>query len=165
MNTIVLIGKYFWIVFILITFLNVFFMKKSSKEAIAKKPLLEKSYNQIFKAMLTWGNLPWIVMGVGILTHHVPTMFHYFRPQDQNLYVLAFFISILIIYIQLAYWILFKKGGEILLEHGSFSKYGDIPPLLIKILAVVNLVFFFVFITILYKMDFPVDKVFLELGK
>ena len=34
------------------------------------------------RGWLVYGNLPWVVMGLGILFGGVPTIFHYFNPRN-----------------------------------------------------------------------------------
>ena len=158
MNEITLMSKYFWIVFIVVTFLNVYMMKKKVKEEVVKNPHLEQGNNQIFKVMLTWGNLPWVVMGIGIITKNVPTVFHYFRPQDNNFNVWAFYASIFLVYGLLAKWIFFKGGASFLLEHTAAfnNKFKSIT--LIKVFIVLALLMNVVVIIAMYQMDFPVNK-------
>jgi hypothetical protein len=56
--------------------------------------------------------IPWVVMGVGILFGGVPNIWYYFRPQDRNPYVLAWFASLFIGALWFAYWVFILGGAE-----------------------------------------------------
>lgn len=60
--------------FIVVTFANALIMKKKTKSHIEKDPTLKDGYQTIIKGFITWGNLPWLVMGIGILVGGVPTI-------------------------------------------------------------------------------------------
>jgi hypothetical protein len=139
------------------TFLNVYFMKRRVKPYITENPSLQDGYNKIFKAMLTWGNLPWVVMGYGILTNNVATMFHFFRPQDQNPYVLAWFASIFLIYLLLLYWVFFKNGAEILIKYRGVFNQDFKSVILIKGMVLLTIVVGVVATVAMYSMDIPLD--------
>lgn len=117
MNLFGLLSKYFWIMFIVVTFANAIIIKIRAKKNIERDPSLKLGYDTIFKGMITWGNIPWIVMGTGILTGNVPTIWHFFRPQDGNPFVIIFFISIFTIWLLGTYWLFVKNGAEMLVKH------------------------------------------------
>ncbi len=112
-----LIFNFFWITFIGTTTLNAFFIRWRAKEYIKQKPELEKGYDQIFKGILFFGNIPWIIMMIGSLTGYTHSFFEYFNPKLFNPFVLAFHTSIVLLWILLIRWIYFKKGAEFLVEH------------------------------------------------
>jgi len=119
----ILIDKYFWIAFIVVTFINYVVLKIRVKPLIEKDASLEEGYNKILNSIVTWGNLPWVIMGYGIVTNHVSSISDYMKPQEMNPYVLLFVASIFLIYILLLRWIFFKEGAEMLLKHkGIFNK-------------------------------------------
>jgi hypothetical protein len=103
--------------FIVVTFANAIIIKIRAKKNIERDPSLKLGYDTIFKGMITWGNIPWIVMGTGILTGNVPTIWHFFRPQDGNPFVIIFFISIFTIWLLGTYWLFVKNGAEMLVKH------------------------------------------------
>ena len=75
-----LLSKYFWIMFIVVTFANAIMMKIRAKKKIERDPSLKSGYDTIFKGFILWGIIPWVVMGAGVLT----------GPQDGNPYVIIF---------------------------------------------------------------------------
>ena len=56
--------------------------------------------------------LPWVVMGWAIVVGEVPNIWYFFRPQDRNPYVLAWFATLFILAIGFAFWVFFLEGAE-----------------------------------------------------
>jgi hypothetical protein len=56
--------------------------------------------------------LPWVVMGWAILIGGVPNLWYFFRPQDRNPYVLAWFASIFAIAAYFGFWVFVLGGAE-----------------------------------------------------
>lgn len=133
MNIFGLLAKHFWIMFIVVTCANALIMKRRSKVKIEKDPSLKEGYDKIFKGFITWGNIPWIIMGAGIVTGSVPTIFHYFRPTDGNPYVIAFFISVFIIWILGTCWLFLKNGADMLVKHPGIFKFDFSSPAMVKL--------------------------------
>ncbi len=125
--------------FIVVTITNAIIMKVRSKKQIDQDPSLEEGYDKIFKGLITWGNIPWVIMGVGIVTGNVPTVFHYFNPQDGNPYVISFFISILLIWVLGTYWLFLKDGAEMLFKHPGIFNSDFSSPAKIKMVWILSL--------------------------
>ena len=89
-----IIEKSFWLIAIVVTFLNAYLLRSRSQEAIARNPELKEGYEKIFRGYLIYPNIPWVVMGVGILFGGVSGVFDYFNPAAGNPFVLAFHISV-----------------------------------------------------------------------
>ncbi len=154
-----LFSKHFWIMFIVSTFANAIIMKNRSKKNIEKDPSLKSGYDAIFKGFLIWGNIPWIVMGAGILTGSVPTIWHYFKPQDGNPYVLAFFISIFTIWLLGTYWLFVKKGAEMLVKHPGIFRSDFSSPTKVKLFWVLCLAGGIAGIIMMFTMNIPIPNI------
>ncbi len=109
--------KYFWVIAIIGTCANAFFYRHRSQEYIKDNPELAEGYSSLFKGYLIWMNIPWVVMGIGSTIGGVPSILHYFNPQDGNPYVLAWFGSIFLLWTLGFYWIFFKGGAETLVKY------------------------------------------------
>ena len=105
-----LLFKHFWVVFILVTFLKAAIWWRLGGEHRQRDPSLTEDYRALVRGFVTWGNVPWLIMGVGILFGGVPSMFHYFNPRYPNPFVAAFFGSIVLLWLACTYW-LFARGG------------------------------------------------------
>lgn len=120
-----------WILFIVVTVFNAFYLKARSQKIIAKQPDLQEGYDQLFKAYLIYLNIPWVVMGIGVLFGGVPSVFSFFRPRDGNIFVLAFHASIVILWVLSIWWLYFNAGAEFLVKYpGVFNQDIQSPTLL-----------------------------------
>jgi hypothetical protein len=128
-----LLLRHLWLLCIAATIINALIFWVRSRHHGYNDPSLEGGYCQLFWGILTWGNIPWVIMGLGILVGGVPSTFHYFRPRDGNPFVLAFFASVFIIWALGTYWLFVRNGAEMITRHpGLFN--GDIKsPAFIKL--------------------------------
>ena len=103
--------------------------------------------------------IPWIVMGIGIVIGGVPTMLHYFRPQDGNPYVTAWWLSIFVLWFAGLIWVF--QGNEEKLHKYYLSKNAKhpflnaLPPKLLYVLSVLPSAAGFIFC---WLIDLPVEE-------
>ena len=116
------IFRNFWIFFIFVTILNALILKVRSGKYIKESPQLEEGYNKFFRGILIYGNIPWVIMGVGNLTNITNNIFQYFYPRSLNPMVLIFHTSILFIWVSGAIWIYKKQGAAFIEQHPGFFK-------------------------------------------
>ncbi len=126
MDPINIIGKWSWLALIAVSFINAAYIKATTRTLVREKPELADSYRTIIRGHLIWGNIPWVIMGAGILIGKVPTIFHYFRPRDGNPFVIAFFVSIFVLWVLGTYWLIFRGGANMLATHPGLFGRGDI---------------------------------------
>lgn len=112
--------KYFWVAFIIVTFANAFIMRHRSKKYIEETPELRIGYDKLFKGIIFYGNIPWVIMGFGIISGLTNGMFDYFSPKSMNSIVLVFHISIIILWALSIRWVYFKQGAEFIEKHPGF---------------------------------------------
>jgi hypothetical protein len=106
-----------WVLFILFTIINAYQLKARTKKFIEQQPELQEGYDQLFKGYLIYMNIPWIVMGFGILLGGVPDVFSFLRPREGNLFVFAFHVSILALWALAIWWLYFNDGAEFLVKY------------------------------------------------
>jgi hypothetical protein len=109
-----LVFKHFWVMFIAVTFANGAIWWRRSAKHRANNPQLSDGYRSVILGFVTWGNLPWVIMGAGILIGGVPSIFHFFDPRSGNAFVLAWFGSIIILWVLGTYWLFLRGGAELL---------------------------------------------------
>ena len=113
---------HFWLPAILITIINAFVIKFKSRQFISGDVGLKAGYENYFKGILLYGNIPWSIMMVGDLTGMTKTTLEYFNPKMMNPIVLIFHFSIIFIWVVLARWIYFKNGTEFIENHPISSQ-------------------------------------------
>ncbi|MDA2924136.1 hypothetical protein MYX65_05680 [Acidobacteria bacterium AH-259-L09] len=117
MDVFYFVSRYFWLIAIVVTSINVAIFKQRSRNHIPENPELAEGYARLFRGYLTWLNAPWVIMGIGSTVGGVPSVWHYFRPKDGDPYVLAWFASVFLLWILGTYWLFFKGGAEMLVKH------------------------------------------------
>ena len=71
-----------WLMFVAVTCLNALILKLRSRYYVRERRELAAGYTKLLWGVLFWGNLPWLVMGVGIELGGLPSIFSYFRPRE-----------------------------------------------------------------------------------
>ena len=150
-----LFTTYFWLICVIITIVNGAVFKHKSKKYIEEKPELSEGYATLIRGFVFWGNVPWVVMGIGFTIGGVPSVWHYFRPQDGNPYVLAWFVSVFVVWILGTYWLFFRDGAELLVSHPGLLNVHSSNPLVIKLLWVLCLGSGVVGIVLMYTLNIP----------
>lgn len=145
---------YFWIVFILTTTANALTWPKRGREVIAEHPERAEGYARLSRGLLFWGNLPWIVMGLGCLTGDM-IVFDFFRPKEGNPFVVAFFVTIILEWILCLRWLFFLGGAEALVAHPGLLNYPFKSPAAIKGLFAVCLAGGIVGLIVLFTTPMP----------
>ncbi len=106
--------KYFWAIIILTTLGLVY---KSwlliRSEVRSDKSKLEQ-YRRFLMHASVWLNLPWVLMGAGILTGEVSSLLDFLKPSEGNSFVTLWFICIGVLFLIGTYWVFFLKGAETL---------------------------------------------------
>lgn len=129
-----IIDKTFWLIAIAVTFLNAQPLRVRAKSETARNPALKEGYDQLLKGYLIFLNLPWLVMGIGILVGGTQSVFEYFDPRAGNVYVLAFHVMIFIEWALAVLWIYFAGGAEFLIKHPGVINFDVQSPLVLKLL-------------------------------
>ncbi|XOV66311.1 MAG: hypothetical protein ACFHU9_11795 [Fluviicola sp.] len=100
-------------------------MKYRSKKFIEQDPELRAGYKKLFRGIILYGNIPWVIMGFGIVTGLADSLVDFFNPKSMSFIVLAFHLSIIVLWVIGFWWIYFKKGAEFIEKHpGLFEVRG-----------------------------------------
>jgi hypothetical protein len=128
-------GRTFWLFAIIITILNAYFYKLRFAKIIEQKPELKDGYNKLVKGYVFYLNIPWVVMGIGMIFGNVSSVFDYFRPGSGNPFILAFYISILSLWVLGLIWIWLKGGAEFIIMYPGLLREGIRTPTQVKLLT------------------------------
>ena len=136
------IFDYAWVLLILITVLNAFILKTRSKKFMKDNPELEEGYDRLFKGYLIYMNIPWVIMGVGMLLGGVPSTFSYLTPaRISNPFIIVFHATIVILWILSIWWLYFKDGAEFLVKYKGVFNRDFQSPMVIKVFFGIALIF------------------------
>jgi tetratricopeptide (TPR) repeat protein len=114
------IYKYFWLVFIVVTVINAFRFRKQVQPLVRNDPSLAPGYRKLFIGSIFWANVPWILIGIGILSGRVRIVYEYLMPSQGNPTVLAWWAVMLVLMVLCTFWILLGGGAELLEKHPGY---------------------------------------------
>ena len=112
-----LLLRHFWIALVVVTVLNGRAWWGRAQSRIQSQPDLEPGYRRLYRGYLFWTNVPWLAMGLGILSGQVPSIFEFLRPSEGNAFVLAWWGLMAGVLCLGTYWIFFGGGAETLERH------------------------------------------------
>jgi hypothetical protein len=130
-------GRIFWVIAIVITILNAYIYKLRFAKIIEQKPELRDGYNKLVRGYVFYLNIPWVVMGIGMVLGGVSNVFDYFRPSNGNTFVLAFYISILSLWVLGLIWIWFQAGAEFIIKYPGILRKEIKTPKQIRFLSII----------------------------
>lgn len=151
------LGKYFWVIAIALTLVN--YRWKTAR--LPPQSNGDNAGTALYRRALAVMISPWLVMGVGIVFGGVPGVWSYFRPQDMNPYVWAWYLCIFMLACGFAYWVFFRGGARQALELQLiqvvfFGRPLQMNEQWIKIYAGICPVFVIFWIWVVWHMDAPV---------
>ena len=152
-------GRYFWLIALAVSLVNAVWVWMRSRAEVARDPDLGAGYAKLVIGYLTVANLPWFVMGYGIVIGGVPSLWYYFRPQDGDPYVLMWFASILVLWALGTAWVYAWGGAEMLARHPAtfnFRAYAS-SARFIKAIWAIGLIGGIMGFVGMWLMDIPVD--------
>lgn len=106
------IFRHIWIMFVLVTLVNVLFFYLAAKFRFSKKPDLLATANRLLLGAAFWANLPWLLMGLGIETGQVSDMIQFFHAASTNPYVRLWFWMMAALFALGTVWMFWWGGGE-----------------------------------------------------
>lgn len=149
------IFEWSWVLFILVMIANAVIFRMRAQRYIKLNPELKDGYAKLIKGFLLWGNIPWIVMGVGCTVGGVPSVWKYFDPKGSNPNVIAFYASVLLVWILGSYWILLRDGATELANHPGLFNYDIKSPTVIKLLWIACVLAGIFAVIMMYTQTFP----------
>ncbi len=156
-----LISEYFWLIAL---GFGAFNYRKAHSALAASVPINQTSEAEIYLKRFALGaNVPWVVMGLGQLSGYTPTVWHYFRPQDGNPFVVAWLTVVLLTTCAYAWWVLFAGGAQKVRDLNLMAvvgQHGPKPPSLfsIKLFAAFAPLFFPIWLYLVVSMNAPLPK-------
>lgn len=134
-----LVTRHFWAVGLIMAVLNTAIKWVQLRPRMQSSPELAPGYITLLRGFWLTSTVPWIPMGLGIMTGKVPTIWHFFYPSSGNPYILAWWGVYWIWIGGLVYWILFNGGAKMLVTHPGFLRGNPKNPKWIKLGVLVAL--------------------------
>ena len=155
-----LISQYFWLIALGFCAFNYVKAKKDFLKSHAAQPTTAAEGEPYLKRLAVGSALPWVVMGVGQVAGFTPTVWHYFRPQDGNPFVLAWLAVCFAGTCLYAWWVLAAGGAQKVRDLNLMAVLGQHtgkPPSLfsIKALAAIGPLIFPVWIYMTVTQNIP----------
>jgi hypothetical protein len=157
-----LISQYFWLLCLVMSLFNYLTARRRLNTSRASA-----AQSQEASRYLRWfalaGALPWVLMGLGQISGFTPTVWYYFRPQDFNPYVVAWFTCIFLLTIFYAVWTVAMGGAAKIREFELLSAFGmkSSTPMsegFIKLVAAVGPLFIVLWIWIVTTNNVPLPR-------
>jgi hypothetical protein len=86
-----------------------------------------REYRRLQYALASGLIFPWLIVGYGVLFGGVTKFWSFFRPQDGNPYVLAWFAAAFLMSLIYSVWVLFFDGDKKLVDFHLYSR-SPMPP-------------------------------------
>lgn len=112
MTLFTIIGRYFWLLGLATPAYNYIVGVRSLSSKDPNDPRASAEAMDLRRWIAILSALPWVVMGWAIIIGGVPNIWYFFRPQDRNRYVLAWFASIFVLALYVAYWVFLRDGAQ-----------------------------------------------------
>jgi len=114
-------SRYFWVLSLVVTAFNYLSSERVAAASGSGSPQASDEARVLRRQLALVSALPWVVMGVGIVAGEVPDVWHYFRPQDQNPYVLTWYCSIFFVAVLFAWWVFCRDGAVKTVKYQLFK--------------------------------------------
>jgi len=158
-----IIGRYFWLICLGMSAYQYHAASRRAAEQDQLSEPLRARRIQYLQRMIGASTLPWLVMGLGQLTGSTTSVWDYFRPQDLNVFVLAFVASIFVLSLAMAYWVFFRDGARQTVElklgwSRGLSGSSPMTERQVRLFAGLGPLFVIVWIAACVFMDAPVPR-------
>jgi hypothetical protein len=153
-----LISEYFWLVALGFAAFNYWKADRDTSKTLSPGKVSEaKIYLRNFALASA---LPWVIMGAGQVTGVAPTVWHYFRPQDGNVFVLGWLASVFALSCLFAWWVFLAGGARKTVEFNLVAvlgQHGTKPPSekMIKFFAALGVFMFPIWVYMTVSMNAP----------
>ena len=111
-NLFQLTSEYFWL--LMLVYLAIRCMQAKNRLSARKSdPRVESGEAQgLLSRFAIAAAVPWLLMGLGHLSGETPSVWYYFRPQDGNAFVLAWFTTCFLLSAAYAWWVMSANGAS-----------------------------------------------------
>ena len=119
------LGRYFWALGLIVSAYHYVLGMRALASKGPSDPRASPAAISLRRWFAVVGAVPWVVMGWAIIIGGVTNIWYFFRPQDHNPYVLAWFATLFILAVGFAFWVFLLEGAEkvVVLQPVEFKWY------------------------------------------
>jgi len=110
----------------------------------AEHPEKRSGYAKLVAAWVLLGNIPWFILGAGVLEGRIISMDDVFKPNHHNPFLQAFFVSIVVILLLVNFWIWVGNGSQTLIDYPGLANRPLTEPMPIKLYVLASTIFAFI---------------------
>jgi hypothetical protein len=140
-----LIYRHLWAALVLASVVNSRAWWAEARHRMRSDPSLEPGYRRLYRGYLFWTNLPWLLMGLGVVSGLVPATADFAIPTAGNAFVLGWWAAMYLLLGLATYWVLAAGGAETFARHPGIDLVPHWPAAKLRKLwlgiVAVNLVF------------------------
>ncbi len=119
-----------------------FTVKRAARERILHDPKLKEGYDRFLRNYLIYANIPWVVMGIGLLFDSGTKSSDYIPPKTGSVAIIAFHVSMIFFWAVALFWTYFRGGAQFFVDHPGILafnwQHGDLKsPLAVKLIIAV----------------------------
>ncbi len=152
------ISMYFWAIALAMGPINAVIMYARTKCYRQANPALTAGYKTLLKRYLILPSIPWVIMGWGISSGQVASVWQYLHPRAGGLFVESFFFCVVCLWLLFSYWIFLAQGAETLAKYPGLFNLPVKSVEAIKFFCYIFMLIGLVFFPFLWLHGFPVPK-------
>jgi hypothetical protein len=155
------LSEYFWLVALAFSTFNYLKAERDNSASLAGEA--RQSARALLRVFAIAMAAPWLVMGLGQLSGSTPTVWYYFRPQDENPFVIAWLGIIFLLSCLFAWWVLLAGGASKVSELNLMAMLGHrttkpVSENMVKFFAVLGVAIFPVWVYLAVSMNAPLPR-------
>lgn len=116
-NSISFVSNWMWAIAIAFVLINVAVWWGTAVPSWRRDPSRKRGDQKLLLGFAVVLSLPFLIMGAGAMSKDRLTVWHFFRPQDGNPYVLSFFVYLFSFALIFAIWVWFFGGAKFMSWH------------------------------------------------
>ena len=109
--------QYFWIFIVFVIAANGVVWRIAARDRINADPLLRKPLNRLYGGFVFWLSLPFLMMGLSIISGGVDNVLDYLTADIGNPHILGLYALIFAEDALFIYWVFFRRGDHFLALH------------------------------------------------
>jgi hypothetical protein len=115
--------RHAWLLFVLVTCVQAVIWWHRAQSRIVVDPRLDQGFRIFIRIWLVYANLPWLLLGIGVLCGAVPARMHALNEHTGPIAALAY-VTVVLLWVALFEGLFFQGGAETLLAYPGIF---DIP--------------------------------------